>query len=100
MREKIQSILYTTPDGDIIRDSTSVNWKAFQWTNGYYVHKVSKKETQRPYLISQAYYGTVEYEDIILLLNNIEDSFEMTAEVEIYIPKLEDIKQFILSNRR
>jgi hypothetical protein len=100
MRDKVQSILYTTPEGDVIRDSTSINWKNFQWTNGYYIHKISKREMQRPYLIAASYYGDVEYEDIILLLNNIEDPFEMVPESEIYIPKLEDINQFILDNRK
>jgi len=99
MREKVQTILYTSPDGDVIRDSTSIDWRKFEWTNGYYIHKVTKKEMQKPYLIAAAYYGDLEYEDIILLLNNVEDPFEMVPESEIYIPKLEDVKKFILANR-
>lgn len=100
MREKIESVLYTSTDSDVILDSTSIDWKSFQWTNGYYTHKVTKKEIQRPYLISFAYYGDVNYEDIILLLNNIKDPFEMVPESVIYIPMLQDVQNFILLNRK
>jgi hypothetical protein len=99
MREKVQLVLDDT-DGNVIRDSTSVLWKEFKWTNGYFKHKISKVEIERPYLISQAYYGTVDYWDIILLLNNVEDIFEIIPLSELYIPKLEDIKQFVLDNRQ
>ena len=67
MRDKVQSILDET-DGNIIRDSTSVNWKKFIWTNGYFKHKISKVEIERPYLISNVYYGSPDYWDIILLV--------------------------------
>jgi hypothetical protein len=99
MREKVQSIL-SDVNGDIIRDSTSVRWSDFEWTNGYFTHKLSKLEIERPYLISRAYYGSVEYWDIILLVNNIEDIFEVVPFTEIYIPKLNDIKSFIVNNRK
>ena len=99
MREKVQDILDST-DNIIIRDSTSIAWEDFKWTNGYYKHKISKPEIERPYLISQLYYGIVDYWDIILLLNNVEDIFEVVPYSELYIPKLEDIKQFILDNRK
>ena len=99
MREKVQSILDTT-DNIIIRDPISVDWSTFKWSNGYYSHKISKIETQKPFLISAAYYGTVEYEDIILLLNNVSDPFEVIPESELKIPKLQDIKAFILLNKK
>jgi len=99
MREKVQLVLDDT-DGNVIRDSTSIIWKDFKWTNGYFKHKISKTEIERPYLISQIYYSTVEYWDIILLLNNIEDIFEIVPLSELFIPKLDDIKQFILDNRK
>ena len=99
MRDKVQTILDQT-DSIIIRDSTSVKWKDFVWSNGYYKHKIAKVEIERPYLISQIYYGTSDYWDIILLVNGIEDVFEIIPLSEIFIPKLEDIKQFIALNRQ
>lgn len=99
MRDKVQSIL-DDADGIIIRDSTSIRWKDFPWTNGYFKHKIAKAEIERPYLISSLYYGSTEYWDIILLVNNIEDIFEVIPFSEIFIPKLEDIKTFIVNNRQ
>lgn len=99
MRDKVQSIL-SEVDNNIIRDSTSVQWKDFKWTNGYFKHKISTLEIQRPYLISQLYYGSVEYWDVILLVNNIEDIFEIIPLSELFIPKLEDIKTFIRDNKK
>jgi poly-D-alanine transfer protein DltD len=97
MREKCQTIL-SQLDNNIIRDSTSISWKNFEWNNGYYIHKISKLEIERPYLISWTYYESIEYWDIILLLNNIEDVFEIVPLSEIYIPKLSDLKTFIANN--
>ena len=99
MRYKLETTLDET-DNIIIKDPTSVDWKSFEWTNGYYIHRITKLEIMKPYLISFAYYNTLEYEDLILLLNNIADPFEMITESEIYLPKIEDIKTFILKNRK
>jgi hypothetical protein len=99
MRDKVQAILDST-NGEIIRDSTSISWKNFPWTNGFFKHKISKTEIEKPYLISYIYYGSVEYWDIILLVNNIEDVFEIVPFSELFIPKFEDIQQFILNNRK
>lgn len=99
MREKVQSILDET-DNIVIKDPTSIQWESFPWTNGYYKHYISKTEIERPYMISYTYYGSVEYWDIILILNNIEDIFEVVPYSELYLPKLVDIKQFILDNRK
>jgi hypothetical protein len=99
MREKVQSTLDIT-NNITIKDPTSILWSSFKWTNGYFSHKITKKEIERPYLISYAYYGIVDYWDIILLLNNISDIFEVIPESEIFIPKLVDLKTFILENKK
>jgi len=99
MREKLYSDLLTD-EHIIIKDSTTVDWRTFRWDNGYFVHHITVNEIFKPYLISYAYYGTIEYEDLILLLNNIQDPFEVVPEQTIYIPKLEDLKSFILANRK
>lgn len=99
MREKLQTTFDDT-DNIIIKDPTSISWKNFSWTNGYYKHYISKTEIERPYMISYNYYGTIEYWDIILLLNNIEDIFEVVPYSLIYLPKLADIKNFIIENRK
>lgn len=98
MREKVLESLDET-DNIIIRDPCSVSWKSFAWTNGYYIHRITKSEIMKPYLISFAYYGTIEYEDLILLLNNVRDPFKMVPDSTLYLPKLADIKTFIADNR-
>lgn len=51
-------------------------------------------------MISYAYYGKVDYEDMILLVNNIDDPFALVPGTEIYIPTLANLQSFILSNRK
>lgn len=101
MRYLVESILFDDKEKNLtIYDSQSIDWLSFNWSNGYYPHKISSIEIQKPYLISYAYYGTVEYEDVILLLNGIEDPFELIPGKELMIPKVDDLKTFILKNRK
>lgn len=98
MREQLQQILDES-NGRIMRDSTSIDWSSFRWNNGFFTHKITKTEIMKPYYISYAYYGTTKYTDIILLLNNIMDIFEVVPETILYIPKIEDLKKFIADNK-
>jgi len=98
MKEKVYKILETSDDVDIF-DSQTVDWSKFEFTNGYTKHNVTTTEILRFYLVSSAYYGNVDYEDILLLINNITDPFEMAAGSEIKIPKIQDLKTFIYQNR-
>ena len=99
MREKVYDTLIDSSDYTIL-DSRSIDWSKFTYTNGWYTYRVTNNDKLKPYMISYAYYGDVAYEDIILLLNNIEDPFEIVIGSELKIPKLSDIKQFILDNRK
>jgi len=99
MREKVMSILDNSNNIEI-RDPSSIDWSKFSWENGFIKHRITRYEVMKPYLISSAYYGTTAYEDIILLVNNIQDIFEVVPEEEIRIPKLVDIKNFIYQNRK
>ena len=100
MRETIYKPLETLSEGTVINDPTSIDWKTFKWNNGYFEHIVTKHETEQFFKISGAYYGTYIYTDLIKLLNNIIDPFEMIPGSKIKLPKLEDIKQFIFENRK
>ena len=99
MREKVMSLLDDT-DNIIILDPSSIDWSTFPWTNGYISHRITRFEIMKPYLISSAYYGTTAYEDVILLLNNIDDIFEVIPEQEIRVPQLQDLKTFIYQNKK
>lgn len=98
MRENIYKKMQTT-DGVWLYDPTSVDWSKFEWNNDYIKHFISKEEVSKPYLISYAYYGSIDYEDILLLINNIANIFEVVPDMEIKIPNIRDIKNFLLKYR-
>jgi hypothetical protein len=98
MVEQIYTVLETDPE--LIYDPTSVDFSKFEWTGGFYNHRLTQFEIEKPYLISLQYYGDISYEDIILLLNNISDIFEVPIGTLIKVPKIEDITSFLLKNSK
>lgn len=96
---KLMDIL-TEENDIIIYNPLSINWTKYDWTNGYYKHRVTKIEIRKPWLVSYAYYGSVVYENIIFWLNRIDDPFEMMPGTELWIPKLDDLKTFIRNNKK
>jgi hypothetical protein len=98
MRYDIQSVL-TTINDVIVYDPTSVNWNEFVFTNGFFEHMITKAEILKPYLISYSYYGNTDYIDLILLINNVENIFEIPPGSIIKIPKREDLEKFILDKK-
>lgn len=87
-------------DGDIIYDPTSIDWTKFKWEQGYLIHRIEKTEIMKPYLIAYAYFEDSFYEDIILLLNNIEDVLEIIPGTELRIPKKLEIDEFLRDNTK
>lgn len=79
---------------------TSVKWEDFAFTNGFRKHIITNSEIMKPYLISYKYFSTVDYEDLILLINGISDIFEILPGTEIKIPFQEDVNAFILKYRK
>ena len=53
-----------------VYDSTSLDISDFKFTNGYYLYNLNQEDKVKPYKISYQYYGTVAYENIILLIND------------------------------
>jgi hypothetical protein len=98
MREEIQKIL-TTEDNIDITDPTSVNWNEFPFTNGYNEHTINKSDIYTPYNISYKWYGTTVYEDIILLINQVDDVFSLSPGKKLRIPILQDLKDWILEQK-
>lgn len=99
MREIVYDIL-TTDNELTIYDSKSLNWSSFKFSNKYKKHTLSQEDILRPYLVSLQYYGTIDYEDVLLMINNIEDIFEVLPETEILIPELTELQNFILENKK
>ena len=95
MRHKLQKLLLENNEY-VIRDPLSLNWNLFRWPNGYFRHQLSEGEIYRFELVPNYYWGVTKYCDIILLLNNVPYLFDLFPGAEIWIPKLDDVEQFIL----
>ncbi len=98
LRHTMMSILDDTTE-DIIRDPSSLDVSKFKFVNGYFQHTLSKRDKERPDKISFTYYGTVVYENILLLINNVVDIWELPVGTKLKIPKLEDLQNFIKDNK-
>lgn len=95
MRYQVQTKLLDNAEYTIY-NPLSINWKMFRWVEGLYRHYVTSDEIYKFYLVPYTYYGTVEYADIILLLNNVPTEFELYPGTELMIPKLTELESFIL----
>ena len=87
-------------DDYTIYDLTTLDMSKFKFTNGYYTHTLTQQERIKPYMISYVYYGSVTYENLILLINNISDIWELPVGTKIRVPKLDDLKKFLKDNRK
>jgi len=94
MKEYIYDIL-DDKENIIIYDPTQINWNKFIFKRGYFEHYITQKDIERIDLLSFNYYGNVDYWDIILLINNIDNIFSVRTGSIIKIPHLQDIKDFI-----
>jgi len=87
-------------DQVIVYDSQSIRWDDFDWTLGYQKHFITKDEILKGYLIAENFYGDVNYESVIFLLNSISDPWDMVPGTEIRIPNLVDVQTFLLNNSK
>lgn len=99
LRYTMSSILEEINDITIY-DPTTLDVSDFKFENGYYLYSLNQEDKIKPYRISYKYYGTVAYENLILLINNIKDIWELPIGTSLKIPKLEDLKTFIKNKRK
>jgi len=99
IRYTMMDILDDTTD-NVLYDPTTLDVSSFNFSNGYYKHVLSQKEKEKPYMLSYAYYGTIAFEHLILLINGIKDIWEIPVGTKIKIPKLGDLKTWIKENRK
>ena len=97
VRYNLYKIIQREHDIDI-RDVANNIWSKFEFLNGYYTHVVTLDETQRSYLISEKWFSSVEFDDLILIINNIENPFTLRPKQVLKIPKEVDIRKFIKDN--
>lgn len=99
MRHKVMEVLETV-DNITVYDSTTIDWTSYPWQTGYIIHYITNTEILKPYFISYQYYNTVEYEDIIMLLNNIEDPWQLVPGSPLRIPNFQNLQRWILQNTK
>lgn len=73
----------------------SVDWREFEFTNGYIPHRLSSQEVDKFYLVTKQYLGELFNEDLILLINGIADPTDLKVGQVIKIPKAEDLDAFL-----
>ena len=83
-----------------IYNPLSIDWSKFKFYNGYYTHLLTQLEIEQFWTISYAYYGDIKFEEIILILNGIEDLFDLEPGANLIIPKEEDLREFILQETK
>lgn len=94
MRHLFQKKLDSTND-IVIRDPLSIDWSSFPYNLGYTTYKLTDLDIIKPYHISYNVYQSIDYEDILLLLNNIENIFDCVVGKEIKIPNLQELKLWL-----
>lgn len=74
-----------------------INWNEFVFKSGYKVYKLKEEDCYKFYNVVLKEYNNILMEDIIYYINRIDDPFSLRIGQEIYLPKYEDIDEFIQS---
>jgi Skp family chaperone for outer membrane proteins len=98
MREQLQSILETI-NTEILYDPASVNWNDFEFRDVPTKHIIKDYEVKKPYYISYQYFNDTVYTDIIMLINKVDNIFDLKAGSILYIPSLTDLTDFVLKQK-
>lgn len=78
-----------------INNPISVDWSKFMWTKEITKHMLTEEEIYRFYLVPEFYYDNTGYEDILLILNNITNIFDLLPGTYINIPSKDNIDNFL-----
>lgn len=79
-------------------DLASIDWTKFEFKKGFKPYYLTQADVDRGWLVSYAFFGTTDYEDILWLINGIVNPFELKAGQLLKIPELIDIGDFIYDN--
>lgn len=85
--------LETINDIDIY--NLSIPWHTFPFYQGYTYHYMTQEDILKTEYISFKYYGNTDYDDIIMLINNIEDPFNIPIGLQIKIPNKKELDTWI-----
>jgi hypothetical protein len=88
-------------EGDIeFFDTLSLNFQDFTFTSQPTTYLVDATDVLKPWFISERFFGTVDYTDLLLQINGVVNPLsDMMVDMVFIIPSLDDIKNFILNNK-
>lgn len=64
----------------------NIPWQSFPFEKGYRIHYVTEGDKLRPWNISFKWYNVTTYDDIIFLINNVQDPWEIPDGYRLRIP--------------
>lgn len=89
MRYNHLPLIITVNGMQIYRNN--IPWQSFPYETGYRIHHVTDNEKLRTWSISQLWYNTTDYDDVIFLINNIQDVWNIPDGYELKIPAKQEL---------
>jgi hypothetical protein len=89
----------TDGEGGYYPDICSIPLDKFRYTEAPKEHYLTEKEIERIDIFIFNEYGTSEFDDILLWLNNIDDIYSLSADTKILIPTKTDMENFYYTYR-
>lgn len=76
-------------------DPLSINWNQFQITTAPKYYRLTEDDSDRIWAVMAYFYGSCEYDDIILILNNVSYRMFLNPGDILFIPEKEDVNRFL-----
>jgi hypothetical protein len=93
-RQKLDTIIANDVELDIY-DFWNIDFSEFKIKRMPKIHKVSRADVENPERIIYENYGDYIFEDIIYLINNIENPLNLRVGIELILPDVNDILEFL-----
>ncbi len=99
---KLLEEIYDLEDKDTINyfDILNTDWSKFEYNFPFTEHFLDKEEVNKFYLVSQRYYNTVDFEEPLYYLNQLESPFELKVGTSIKVPDIRDWNTFQRKQQR
>ena len=93
-----QSPTQTDTDNQPWPDPLSVDFSTFVYNQPPFIYEPDDTFAQRPYLTCYGIYGVAAYDDYVLNINNIPHISQVFDVLNINLPVLSDLTNFVKSN--
>ena len=89
------NIIDTINSIDVDIYDLQIPWHKFPYYSGYTLHYISQEDIIKTENIPYKHYKNTDYDDIIMLLNNIDDPFNIPLGLQIKIPDKTELDKWI-----